>query len=391
MLGFFIGVLLTFFVSAWLIRRRSRPLQRTVHEAIDQAQAAQQHVDSLLAERNQARAIVEAMDEGVIALDARDFVLLMNPAAEALFGVRAEEAAGRPLLEVLRHHELEEVVAKARASRKAAERDVAVFQPTERMLHACAMACDPSGPTGPHTVLVIQDLTQANRYERLRREFVANVSHELKSPLTAIRSLTETLLTGALDDGANRRRFVTLVDEEAARLGRLIDDLLQLSQLESQPAAPPVQPIRLAPLVHETAAAFEPEVAKRRLTLTVNVDSTWMVRADPDRLKQVFVNLLDNAIKYNREGGAITVTAQPDGKWLRVSVTDTGIGIPDDDLPRIFERFYRVDKARSRELGGTGLGLAIVKHIIESHGGTLTVTSRLGEGSTFTFTLPLHA
>jgi len=381
--------LIVLVAGGWYVRRQRRAITRVARAAEQTARVMQQQIDLLIAERNQAGAILDSMAEGVIALDGQGCVLQLNPAAARLFSLEAGVATGKPLMEVIRHHELNELVAQVRTRQQPGSRELTLLHPVARTLMACAVSCARTEPAGPSVVVVIQDLTELHRYERLRREFVANVSHELKSPLTAIRSLTETLLTGALEDAANRHRFVTLVDEEAARLGRLIEDLLQLSQIESQPVTPRVQAVPLRPLVQEVFATLQPELAKRRVRVSMTLKEQWVVQADSDRLRQVLMNLLDNAIKYNREGGSITVTAEPEGQLLRIGVADTGIGIPAEDAPRIFERFYRVDKARSRELGGTGLGLSIVKHIVESHGGTVTVTTRPGEGSTFSFTLPL--
>ena len=401
--------------SLWATRQLTRPIQRLTHatqalsqgrsaavpsvpiaelHALGQAVAAaahsvQQHVETLGGERGQARVVLESMAEGVIALDADGRVLLINPAAASVFGVEPQQAQGKPLLEVIRHHELHALVNRVRAEQLAVTQDWTVFQPAERVFRARGVFCESRPSFGPAIILVIQDLTEQHKYERLRKEFVANVSHELKSPVTAIRSLTETLLEGALADPAHNRRFVGLIEEETTRLSRLIDDLLQLSLIESQPVPPALKPVAVKALVQDVLPTFEAELAKRQLRLSVEVEGDWRVRADPDRLKQVVVNLLDNAIKYNRPGGRIEITAHPDGHMLRIEVRDTGIGIPEADLPRIFERFYRVDKARSRELGGTGLGLSIVKHIVEAHGGQVSVSSQLTRGSNFSFTLPL--
>ena len=413
-----IGLMLAAALGAWLTQRVATPLSRLtqvahayatgdltarapaasireVHELSEalgtMARALQAHIGELTTQRNQARAILESMAEGVIALDADGKILLGNPAAGTLFGVDVGRSTGRRLFELVRFPEMQELVRTALQHHQRMTKDLRMFHPHEKLLRVHAVPCEGCGPTGPCAVLVIQDVTEDHRYDQLRREFVANVSHELKSPLTAIRGLTETLLGGALDDPTHNRRFVQLIDEDTARLSRLIDDLLALSQIESQAVPLRLSFVALRPLVESVVTSLQPGLAQHDLTVILELSSDLVVQADADRLRQVFANLLDNAIKYNTPGGRITVSALRDGAWVKAMVADTGVGIPEKDLPRIFERFYRVDKGRSRELGGTGLGLAIVKHIVEAHGGSVSVDSRLSHGSTFFFTVPLAA
>jgi two-component system phosphate regulon sensor histidine kinase PhoR len=412
-----IGLVLAVVLGAWLTRRVTRPLSRLtyvakayakgdltvnaptapiqeVHELAEtlniMAQAIHDHINELTAERNQAAAILESMAEGVIAVDPKGRALLVNPAASTLLGLPSTQVTGQSLFEVVRHHEIQELLREMLQNRQRMTHDMTVFQPKERSLRIHAVPCQNCGPTGPCAVLVIQDVTEHNLYEQLRKEFVANVSHELKSPLTSIQSLTETLLGGAINDSASNQRFVQLIDDDARRLSRLIDDLLSLSQIESQAEPLKRSAVALKPLIDAVVTSLRPAIDSRRLTVRIECPAALALQADPDRLRQVFINLIDNAIKYNKDGGTITVSATRDNAWIKVTIADTGIGIPAKDLPRIFERFYRVDKARSRELGGTGLGLSIVKHIIEAHGGTVSVTSELGRGSVFTVWLPVR-
>ncbi len=351
--------------------------------------AIQARIDQLTSERNETTTILESMAEGVVAIDASGRVLFINPAAGVLLGVAPHHAIGSSLFETVRHTEIHELASELLRSHRRCSKELTHFQPVERILRLHGIPCSGDRPGAPSGILVIQDITEASRYERLRRDFVANVSHELKSPLTSIRSLTETLLGGALDDAASNRRFVQLIDDDAARLSRLIEDLLTLAQIESQAVPLHLTVVELKPVVEAVLAALQPAITQRQVSVAMRIPDGLAVSADPDRLRQVVQNLIDNAVKYNRERGAITVSAAADSTQATVTVEDRGIGIPPPDLTRIFERFYRVDKARSRELGGTGLGLSIVKHIVEVHGGRVAVESRLGDGSRFSFTLPL--
>jgi len=235
----------------------------------------------------------------------------------------------------------------------------------------------------------VRDVTEFRRAERLRRDLTANVSHELRTPLTSIKGFTETLLAGAWADEQACRRFLTIIDAEATRLMTLVDDLMALSRLESRAEPMEFRPVRLDAVVEEAASRLRPQAAQHQIALRTSAANAAVVTADADRLLQVFTNLIDNAIKFTPEGGTVEVTLRQDGADAVVSVADSGRGIPADDLPRIFDRFYRVERSRSREAGGSGLGLAIAKHIVDAHGGRLTAASRIGSGSTFSVALPL--
>jgi two-component system, OmpR family, phosphate regulon sensor histidine kinase PhoR len=354
------------------------------------AERLSEKIQDLEGERTKVAAILDSMVEGVIAIDQRGRILLMNHAARGIFDLGREQVEGRPLLAIIRHKAiLDLVVGGPQAATDAARRrEIELGPPVDRILdaHASAMALAPSGRG---TLLVLHDVTELRRLERVRTEFVANVSHELRTPLTSIRGYLETLLDGALDEPANARRFLDIAHTHAERLSRLVDDLLQLSDIETGKLVLKPAPLALYDVAADVVAFFEKQAAQKSLTLRNHVPLDLRTQADWDRLTQILVNLVDNAMKYTPEQGQITLGASPGAKGLvNVWVADTGIGIPSTDLPRITERFYRVDKARSRELGGTGLGLAIVKHLVQAHGGELWLESELGKGTAVYFSLP---
>jgi two-component system phosphate regulon sensor histidine kinase PhoR len=318
------------------------------------------------------------MTEGVLVADAAGRVRLMNHALRQAFQL-TDDALGKTVLEVFRHAGLTDLLAASGAREltfpQAADRTFAV--------HAGRLA-DAAG-----AVIVFHDITRLKQLENVRKDFVANVSHELRTPLSIIKGYVETLLDTDPPDAATSRQFLETIQRHSRRLETLIDDLLSISALESQQARLEFTPVTL----RATAAGVLEELAHRarekNTTLALDIPADLpAVRADVQRLHQVLVNLVDNAIKYTAAGSHVRVTAAPKNGHVEVCVADNGPGIAPEHLPRVFERFYRVDKARSRELGGTGLGLAIVKHIVHAHGGKVWVESVLGQGSRFYFTLP---
>jgi two-component system, OmpR family, phosphate regulon sensor histidine kinase PhoR len=348
-------------------------------------------IRDLEGERTKVAAILDSMVEGVIAIDQRGRIVSMNHAARRIFELSREPVEGRPLLEIVRHKDILDLAAGGKRLDVEGTRrhEIEIGPPVDRILdvHASAIALAPSGQG---ILLVLHDVTELRRLERVRTEFVANVSHELRTPLTSIRGYIETLLDGALEEPANAHRFLEIAHTHAERLSRLVDDLLQLSDIETGKLV--LKPTLLS--LHEVAAEvvdfFEKQAAQKGLSLVNSVPHDIRLQADWDRLTQIFVNLVHNAVKFTPEGGGITLGAEHVAHgFVHVWIVDTGIGIPSIDLPRITERFYRVDKARSRELGGTGLGLAIVKHLVQAHGGELWLESELGKGTTVNFSLPL--
>jgi two-component system phosphate regulon sensor histidine kinase PhoR len=351
-------------------------------------------IDDLAQERAQATAILDGMVEGVIAVDAHEQILLLNERARVMFGLSPARLEGKPLLEAVRNADLHEVLAEGRraAAGTVVGRELRLSSPVERVLQAHAVGLS-HGADEAGAVVVLHDVTALRHLERVRTEFVANVSHELRTPLTAIHGYLETLLSGALEEPEHARKFLGIVFRHTERLGRLLDDLTDLSNVELGRVSLHVAPLPLGEVVESVLAIIRPKATAGHVALEMRLaPGLPAVVADRDRLAQILINVVDNAVKYTPPGGRVVVTAEPahDG-LIEVAVTDTGVGIPAADLPRITERFYRVDKARSRELGGTGLGLAIVKHLVIAHGGELRIDSPPTGGTTVAFTLPSAA
>jgi two-component system phosphate regulon sensor histidine kinase PhoR len=402
-------------LSAWLARRITRPLKDLV-DAVEQMGAGTesphvfptdadeisllgetfnrmseqlgQRIAALELDRNQLRAILSGMVEGVVALDAGQRVLFVNDRARELLELGGVSPVGRPVWEVVRQRPLLDAVRRAQESGGPWREEFTWSGATPRNLtvHAARLPGDP--PRG--AVLVLHDTSELRRLERLRQEFVANVSHELKTPLSVITTHVETLLDGALDDPQHRVHFIEQIGRQSDRLHALILDLLSLARIESGSQVFDFQPVELDVVLRACAERHVPRAQARQQTLGIDPGGPpVVVWADEDAVDQVLENLLDNALKYTPPGGAVRLSwGINDGEaWFEVA--DTGIGIPQADLPRIFERFYRVDKARSRELGGTGLGLSIVKHLSQAMHGSVRAASEPGKGAVFTVCLPL--
>ncbi len=352
------------------------------------AEKAQSTIAALSHEKAQLTMILSTMVEAVVAVDSRKSILTVNEAFARLAGLPAEQAAGKAFGEALRNDELSALLERVLEKGERATRELTLFSPEELVFEANALPIREGGKTAG-ALGVLHDITRLRRLEQLRKEFVANVSHELRTPLASIQGSAETLLGGAMEKPGPRREFTQAIKEDADRLSLLVEDLLDLSAIESGRQPPKLDSLSPADIARETAEKLAPAAARRKVRIEINGAGVPPALADAEQVRQVFTNLLDNAIKFNREGGSVSVSFAAEGAFLRVEVQDTGAGIPAPDLPRVFERFYRVDKARSRELGGTGLGLSIVKHIVEAHGGSVSVESVEGRGSSFRFTLPL--
>jgi len=350
-----------------------------------------EQIETLRSERAKATAILDGMVEGVLAVDGHEVVLLMNERARAMFGVGPGRGEGKPFLEVIRNADLHEIFRAGRHAGDVARRELRLTAPVERTLRVTAVPL-PLGPEPPGVVMVVDDVSELRRLEQVRTEFVANVSHELRTPLTAIQGYLETLLGGALEEREHAQRFIEVAFRHTERLGRLLNDLTDLSNIELGKVSLRVGPTALKPVVDSVLEIVTAKARDGGVEVIADVPETLSAHADHDRLAQILINLADNAVKYTPAGGTVTIRARAlDGERVELAVSDTGVGIPPADLPRITERFYRVDKARSRELGGTGLGLAIVKHLVLAHGGELTIESDEGRGTTVRFTLPAGA
>jgi len=337
--------------------------------------------------RKEIEAILEGMAEGVVAFDLEGRVLFANRAAGRFLGFEPDSVPGKPFLEVCRLPELHAFSRAVIAEGREIHKELSGFTPGEQVWEVVGVPLPGGGGEPRGGLMVLHDVTETKRLERLRQDFVANVSHEMKTPLTAIRGFAETLLEGALEDQANNRSFVERIKAQAERLEGLIDDTLSLARIERGEVALAVENVDWPALVKKAEETFRTSAAGQTLALETKVEPDLPgIQGDSKLLEQAVGNLLDNAIKYNRPGGKVALSVTRAGeKGVRVLVEDTGIGIPGEDLPRVFERFYRVDKARSRELGGTGLGLSIVKHIVERHGGRVGCESEAGKGSRFWF------
>ncbi len=347
-------------------------------------------IQTLESERAKGTAILDSMTEGVIVLDGPGRVILMNPAARKILDLAQDQGEGRTLLEVVRNRGLADWVEMCQSldTAEPCRREIECYSPSLRIIVVNAR---PIAFSSEHRglLLVLHDITELRRLEKVRAEFVANVSHELRTPLTAIKGYLETVLDESVLESAMHRRFLEIANSHAERMGRLINDLLNLSDIETGKVVLHPTAISLGAFVQEVSAIFEKEAEKKEVGLLNQIPHDLWVEADRDRLSQILVNLVDNAVKYTPKGGTVRFhAAKAEANQIRIAIQDTGQGIPPSDLPRVTERFYRVDKARSRSEGGTGLGLAIVKHLVQLHGGTLSIESEYGKGTTIEFLLP---
>lgn len=341
-------------------------------------------------QKNEMEAVLGSMAEGVLALDLKERVLSLNRAARAHLGVRGEDVVGRTMMEVVRNPALHELVVDTLSGKEPVEGEVIFRDREEKYLQVHGTVLRDSGSVAIGALIVMNDVTRLRKLEEIRRDFVANASHEIRTPVTSIKGFVETLLDGALEDKETTERFLEIIGRHADRLNAIVEDLLSLSSIEKVSGREEVslEERALQEVVEEAIELCRAGARKKDVALKVRCGEDITARVNPSLLVQAVVNLVDNAVKFSLEGGEVEVQCHRRGAIAVIEVRDRGCGIAREDIPRLFERFYRADKARSRELGGTGLGLAIVKHIVQVHGGEVTVDSEIGQGSTFAINLP---
>lgn len=353
------------------------------------AESLQDQMQRIRQKEGQLESVLDNMINGIVMIDRSGRILLLNRMAEEVLGFSARELAGRHYAEAKQQYELAQIIQEGLERREHLHDEITFYFPEERLLEINLVPVFHSGDEFGGVLLVLQDVSAIRRLERMRSEFVANVSHELKTPIAAVKGFAETLLGGAVNDPDTAKSFLQIIYDESERLNRLIGDILELSKVESRRVPLQFSPVELSSFTGKTVELLATEASRKGILLDVSVEPGLYVEADEDRLRQIVMNLLSNGINYTPEGGRVSVKVDGDDDHIRIRISDTGIGIPKKDLPRIFERFYRVDKARSRSSGGTGLGLSIVKHLVELHKGTIAVDSKVGAGSVFTIELPV--
>ena len=361
--------------------------KKKLKELSAQLEELSQKVYLLEQQKTLSQAILESMVEAVIAVDRDTRITSINSSAEKIFGITKADAEGKFFLEAIPNNDIAEVINNILKNGEFASKEVSLVWPVQKIFQLNASALFENA-TVNGCLVVIHDITEIRKLETVRRDFVANVSHELRTPLTSIKGFVETLLEGALEDKENSRHFLEIIRDHSERLNNLINDLLDLSRIESKEEKLKRKDFNLNELASEALVGFKSQLKKKEIEAKNELASGLCINSDRDKIEQVLTNLVDNAIKFNRQNGTIRIYAEDSADRIKIVVEDSGVGIPPKDISRIFERFYRVDKARSRELGGTGLGLSIVKHIIELHGGSVGVESIEGLGSKFWFSLP---
>jgi len=355
-----------------------------IHKLKEATRTAEQKIRALDIQRSMAETILWHMAEGVLAVDGHGKIISINPAIEKIFDVSEPAMLGKTAREALRNNEIADIIEYALKNAAPLQKEIDIILPIRGSFIIYVSPLEQGG-----VICVLHDVTELKKLEKYRSEFVANVSHELKTPLATIHSYVQTLSGGAVNDPEHNLDFLCKIDKHVLRLSALIDDILEISQLESKEDLAPFSKVNIIETAGRAVEAVAERCAKKKIILKKEFASAdYFVLGLEDHIYRAILNLLENALTYTSEGGSITIYCAKKEDKTVISVADTGIGIPAEHLPRIFERFYRVDQARSRQLGGTGLGLAIVKHVMHIHNGTVTVESEVEKGSKFTLTFP---
>lgn len=382
--GFAAALILAWFIAGWIERGAARTLRDTGAEAADlRSQLARERT-----RHGHYEAILQQMSDAVVAIDERGRVRLVNRAFCRLFDIEAEDAEGRTLEGATLNYQVSALVSRALQQDTMHRDRVELTHPDARILEGIStpLRDDEGNPIG--AVALLHDITRMEEMDRVRRDFVANASHELRTPAAGIKALAEALQAGAIEDPERSRSFCEQIVDAADRLTEMLDDMLVLTRVERGDELLEPRTITAFAAIEDALSQVRPAADAKQIELTTEVDAEDELHADPNALQTLLVNLLDNAVKYTPEGGGVTVRGRRVENGYRVEIEDTGVGIPPEDQERVFERFYRVDRARDRTTGGTGLGLSIVKHIAEAHGGRVGLSSEPGHGSTFTVVLP---
>ncbi|PIQ88615.1 MAG: hypothetical protein COV72_07325 [Candidatus Omnitrophica bacterium CG11_big_fil_rev_8_21_14_0_20_42_13] len=361
-------------------------IKKRLAEIEQELRSCQEQSEQFKRENFLIRNIIKSMIEGVIILDKDSRIISLNPSLGGIFNISQGQAKGRFFLEAVPNNDIFEVITRVLKDGASVSKELSLHWPVEGVFFINASPISEGGIISG-CLVVLHDITELKKLEKIRSDFVANVSHEIKTPLTSIKGSVETLLEGALEDKENARSFLKIIQRHTDRLDNLVNDLLSLSSLESGEKLLKIERVDLGEICSDAAAGFKSLLRKSSIELKNELGHLF-VTADKETLSRAFANLIDNAVKFNKQGGFIRIYSEDAGDKIKIIVEDSGIGIPAKDVPRIFERFYRVDKARSRQIGGTGLGLSIVRHAVELHGGSAGVESTEGLGSKFFITLP---